>query len=129
MVRALRPLHAVAVENPACPGTPDINYVDGWIECKWMRQWPSRDDQPVRVPHFTPQQRLWLRERRRAGGRAWLLLQCGRTWVLLQGERAATLLGEATAGELRAAASAIWDNGLDEVSLIRAVSADAEAEL
>lgn len=68
VVETLRPYDAVAVENPVHPGTPDINYAEGWIELKVVR------DPAAPIPHFTPQQRVFLYRRSRAGGRAHLLV-------------------------------------------------------
>ena len=49
LTKALRSLHAVAVENPVHPGTPDINYSEGWIEAKWLRAWPRKPETVVTV--------------------------------------------------------------------------------
>jgi hypothetical protein len=85
---ALRPLHAIAVENPVLPGTPDVNYIEGWIELKWLRAWPKNPASIVRIPHFTKQQVVWHFKRRRAGGQSWILIQCRREWLLMDGKDA-----------------------------------------
>lgn len=85
VVRWLRPLHAIAVENPVLPGTPDVNYIGGWIELKMVDSWPVGEDTPLRLPHFTQHQRLWLRTRWKKGGKAFLLLQVGNDWLLFDG--------------------------------------------
>ena len=54
----LKDYDAFAVENPANPGTPDVSYVEGWIELKQLDAWPAREDTPVRIEHYTPQQRI-----------------------------------------------------------------------
>jgi hypothetical protein len=95
---ALRPLlkglDPVRVENPLVgAGTPDVNIVTGWIELKYAKDWPLRGG-PLRVKHFTPQQRGWLERRYKAGGRAWLLLKVGdNEWLLFLGWVAARSLG------------------------------------
>lgn len=107
LVRALRGLDAVAVENPACPGTPDVNYVGGWIECKWLRHWPQQAETPVRLPHpVTPQQRIWLLRRTARGGLCWVMLQCKNEWLLFKGDVAADNLGSVTLERLREIA--VW---------------------
>jgi hypothetical protein len=105
---ALRPLHPVRVENAVHPGTPDINYVGGWIENKEVPSWPSSDRWHLRIPHFTVQQRLWLRQRVMKGGRAHLLLKVASEWLLLRGDVAADLIGESSPAQLRAAADLTW---------------------
>ena len=81
-------LDAISVENPAYPGTPDINYVGGWLELKWIEDWPKRATTPVVIPHFTPQQRVWAIRRSRVDPNGiWLILEVGRPkqWLLFRG--------------------------------------------
>lgn len=89
---------ATSVENPAYPGTPDIQFIDGWIECKYLEDWPARSETTVRIEHFTPQQRVWLLRRwtvcKKLGvehGVGWLLLYVAKTkeHLLFDGETAA----------------------------------------
>lgn len=95
IVAALKGLHAVAVENGgACPGTPDINYRDGWIECKSTENWPAREDTPVRLDHdLTKQQRIWIIQRARVNGRVFVLLEIAGDWLLFNGMVAVSILG------------------------------------
>ncbi len=99
VVQLLKRLDAVAVENPAYPGTPDVNYIGGWIELKYMRVW-THGAGVVKIHHFTPQQRAWLHRRWRKGGAVWLLLKVGTQWLLFDGATAATKVGKTTRLEL-----------------------------
>jgi len=105
VVRALRKLNAIAVENPALPGTPDVNYVEGWIELKKLTAWPVQPETVVRIDIFTPQQRVWHIRRRLAGGASWFLLQCANEWLLLDGAVAALNVGLCTREQLAALAT------------------------
>lgn len=113
----LKPLDAFAVENPANPGTPDVNYIEGWIELKQLDAWPASDNTPVRLPHYTPQQRIRARKRWRKGGNVYWLLQVRNDWLLLEGHTAAELYdGESapTRAQLFNEAIASW-NGQNSV--------------
>lgn len=118
VVRALAPLNAIAVENPCLPGTPDVNYIEGWIELKWLRSWPKNEDTIVRLDHYTPQQRAWAFRRRKAGGQAWFLLQCRREWILMDAAVAALTVNHSTKVELIANATAYFSSGLSEQDLV-----------
>ena len=118
VLKALRRINGIAVENPALPGTPDVNYVEGWIELKWIRTWPKGGDTVVRLDHYTRQQRVWAFRRRRAGGQAWLLLRCRTEWILLDGAVAALIINKATKAELIERAAAYWKTGLPTQELI-----------
>lgn len=101
-------LDPVRVENPVWPGTPDVNYTGGWVELKWCEQWPPRGG-PLRIDHFTVQQRTWLTQRRLAGGRAFLLLKVGENeWLLFDGAVAAKVLGHVEQDKLYRACLARW---------------------
>lgn len=122
VVRALRPLDAISVENPVYPGTPDVNYIGGWLELKWLRDWPKRATSPVAIPHFTPQQRAWLKRRWLRGGDAFLLLQVGKGWYLLDGNIAAEYVGKVTRFVLERLARRSWPDGLRDEELREVLS-------
>lgn len=118
VVKILRDYDPVSVENPAHPGTPDVNCTLGWIELKQHDKWPVRAETPLRVPHFTQQQRVWLKRRWKAGGGAWLLIQVGQDWLLLSGRVAADHLGHVDRETLERLAIKTWNNGLLPEELI-----------
>ena len=95
------------VENPLLPGTPDVNCTKGWIELKQCDKWPG-GDASLRVKHFTPQQKVWLRRRWQHDQRAWLLLHCQNDFILLNGDVAAKMLGSSNRQELISASTGHW---------------------
>ncbi|MCP4994038.1 MAG: hypothetical protein GY934_09700 [Gammaproteobacteria bacterium] len=78
----------MSVENPALPGTPDINFILGWVELKYAEDWPARENTTVRIEHFTQQQRVWLMRRWFKKGACWLCLQVSKTrdWLVFTGK-------------------------------------------
>lgn len=93
----LRPLLAgldpVRIENLVGTGTPDVNYTEGWIELKYVARWPPRGG-PLRIDHFTTEQRAWHIRRRKAGGKSYVLVKIGQMeWLLFDGLVAALYLG------------------------------------
>ncbi len=122
VTKALRSLNAIAVENPALPGTPDVNFVEGWVELKWLRSWPKNEDTVVPFKHFTPQQRVFHLRRRQANGVCWVLIQCRRDWLLLAGEVAALTVGQCTREELFKYSHRTWTNGLVQKELVECIS-------
>jgi hypothetical protein len=97
MWQTLRPLLAeldpVRVENLSSVGTPDVNYVGGWIELKCLAAWPKKPETVVKVDHFTPEQRAWILRRCRAGGKVFVILRVANDWLLFGGAQAACSLG------------------------------------
>lgn len=98
IVKALNKLKkdAISVENPALPGTPDVNFIGGWVELKYREDWPAKEETTVRLDHFTPQQRVWLMRRWYNKGASWLCLQISKTrdWFVFDGETAAKHLAK-----------------------------------
>lgn len=121
VVRALRPLDAVSMGITGYRGTPDVNFVEGWLELKQLKHWPKNASTIVRVPIFEKQQRVWLARRRASGGRAFLLLQVGLDWLLFDGAVAAEHVGYDTKAKLVERALKHWPEGLDEEELCRSL--------
>ena len=123
IIKALRPLDAVSVENYVGPGTPDVNYTEGWIELKWLRAWPKRPGTPVILEHYSPEQRAWALKRRRVGGQVWMLLQVRQEWLLIDGAVAAlTGFGRTlNRQQLCDLADHYWPRGLREKELIQCI--------
>jgi hypothetical protein len=121
VMKALKFLHPVRVENSACPGTPDINYLHGWIEDKWIPTWPHRET-IVRCDHFTAQQRVWHTLRSLAGGRTYVMLQVERDYLLFEGKVAAEVLGKSTQARLVANALGVWRYRLNDEEFIKIVT-------
>lgn len=112
MWEALRPLMSgldpVRIESPISSGIPDVNYKVGWVELKYAAGWPARKG-PLRVRHFTKEQRVWLTRRCAAGGKAFLLLKVGEhEWLLFNGAVAALYLGRVTRERLYELVVARW---------------------
>ena len=121
--KTLKSLDARAVENRVGPGTPDVNYAEGWIELKWMRRWPENcDESPVLLPHYTQQQRVWHKLRWRKGGHVYVLLQVAREWLLFDGDIAAEHVGRVNRQELITFARHYWPKGLNKTELIRCLT-------
>ena len=104
-------LDPVRVENPIHPGTPDVNLSDGsWIELKCIECWPVRASTNVRIPHYTPQQRVFLYRRWLAApGSTFLILEVSseKQWLVFQGDVAAKLVGRKPAEDHRKNARAV----------------------
>lgn len=122
VVRALRPLDAWSVENTIGEGTPDVNFTDGWIELKQIGKRPVRKETPVRVHHFTTEQRVKLRRRWHKGGKAFVLLLLDGEWLLFDGCWAARFLGDVNYDTLALHALAHWVTGLNEMELLECIS-------
>lgn len=117
LMKAMRGLHPVRVENPACPGTPDINYSGGWIESKILNRWPADPQAVVKCDHFTPQQRVWHKRRAVAGGVSYVVIQIEQDVLVLRGNDAADLLGKVNRAKLLKLALAVYRRGINEQHL------------
>ena len=122
VVKALWKFDAQPVENSAVPGTPDVEYIGGWVELKQLPRWPVDPEGIVRIPHFTRQQRVFHIRRRRAGGSSWLLLQVGREWLLLDGAIAALSIGRVRRRDLYDLAAHRSISGLQKKELAECIS-------
>jgi len=109
-VQLTKPLHPVRIENALLtPGLPDVSLSVGFCELKWLRSYPKRETTPVRIEHYTDDQRNWLMKRYRAGGGAWLCLKVRTDWYIfnaLQAQR----VGNVSKSELQSSADCYFSS-------------------
>lgn len=129
VVRALRPLSAIPVENSVWPGTPDVAHALGWVELKSATAWPVRPATALAVDHFTQVQRLWHTRWADCGGASLVILRVGAEWLAFRGTTAAAQLGRATQAELLACAEQWWAKTPDDGELLRCVQVHARRTL
>lgn len=109
VMKILKPLDGIRIENMCSKGTPDVNYNGGWIELKQQDAWPKRATTKVRLAHdLSLEQRIWLDRRARKGGTTWVLLQIAQDYMLFAGPIATQVIGESTKAELLEAAHRVW---------------------
>lgn len=89
-----------SIESSISAGVPDINWTHGWIELKCVAAYPKRETTPVRVPHFTPEQKSWALRRAACGGKVHLLMKAANDWYLFGAPRLVEV-GELTRQQLR----------------------------
>ena len=94
-------LDARPVENPIDPGFPDVEYIGGVIELKACSGWPARASTPLRIDHYSWEQRIWQSRRWRKGGTVFVLIQVGSEFLLFTGNVASEVLGLVPQAELR----------------------------
>ena len=120
LLKTLR-LDPISVENPAYPGTPDVNYVGGWIELKALDKWPVFKKTPLRIKTFTREQRTWLWRRWRRGGQVHLLVTVGNDWLLFDGVTAADHVGYESRAKLEVLAVECWSRAPQPADLLDAL--------
>lgn len=122
LVKDLRAVHAIPVENPVKPGTPDVNFSDGWLELKVIEHWPAREDTVVHFDKLTQQQRIFARMRWQAGGSTWIFAKIGTDFLLFRGCDA-NLLGTLTKEGLMGVTVRCWQKRVNVKELISIITA------
>ena len=99
------------VETPASDGFPDVSHIHGLVELKYIRHWPKRASTPLRVEHYSQQQRVFHKRRCKAGGLCHVLIGVEKEHFLFWGEVAAEHLGHMPRMEMIMRADAHWTDG------------------
>lgn len=119
VVQVLSGLDAISVENPVRPGTPDVNFIEGWVELKVLEKWPARASTKIKVACFTPQQRVWLERRHRRQGAVFFLILIAKDWLLFDGYTAGRFIGQYNKNEMIENAILYCEGSLDKAKLYR----------
>jgi hypothetical protein len=104
----MKRLCPISIENAlTTPGLPDVAIVSGWLELKCLPKWPVKETTPLRIPHFTEEQKMWALKWASCGGNYWLVVKV-RAEIFVFGPDAAVLVGTLTRAEMLGAALAYW---------------------
>jgi len=89
--------HATRIESSAGNGVPDISFgvsspegglgLNGFIELKFIKDWPKREDTPLVLP-LRPEQKLWIETRGSIAGNVWVLCRVENDFFLFNDKQA-----------------------------------------
>ena len=78
--------HVSRIESSAGNGVPDVSFgipgVNGWIELKYIKEWPKRPTTKVKLP-LRPEQKHWIKNRGQLSGNVWVLVRISDDFFLL----------------------------------------------
>jgi hypothetical protein len=115
-------VRAKRVENTVEAGTPDVyirsTHGSCWAELKYLAAFPKKATSIVKIPHYTDNQRLWLREEGILGGNAWLFVQVDHDYFLFDWRAAQDVTGW-TAFSWRQHAVRCWSGRCDWGEFVR----------
>jgi hypothetical protein len=122
VLKLLKPLHGVSVENNVGQGTPDVNFAEGWIELKYLHDWPKIPQSKVPFK-YRPAQGAWMARRASQGGNCWWLLQVRSVYLLINAKnmRGSAPIGELNRSELMRKATKCWHGTLPQAEFIAAL--------
>jgi len=113
-------------EEKLTPGVSDVSFCcggkHGWMELKYLKAYPKRPGTIVRCPHYTPEQKNFLKAKGSKAGNAWLFAQIGRDHFLFDW-RQAQEFGQLPKDELMDIATRVWISRMDWEELGKILSA------
>ena len=104
------------IENPFYKGVPDVNFLidgnEGWLELKYIPQYPKKEITIVKVPHFTIEQKIWHNARFKNKGRTMVLIQVDDDYFIFKKEKI-NLLGSLNKYRMFQHANKFWKNKIN----------------
>jgi hypothetical protein len=78
--------HVTRIESSAGNGVPDVSFglkdKQGWVELKYIPEWPKRSTTKVKLP-LRPEQKHWINARGSLSGHVWVLCRIQDDFYLL----------------------------------------------
>ena len=115
--KALKGLDPVRIESRLEKGVPDVNYIEGWLELKWHRTQPKKQEVLFILKHWTMEQATWHTRRSFSGGKTFVLLKISQEWLLFTCSDAAQYLNKTSLNELRTKVVGRWVKVLKDQEL------------
>lgn len=105
-------------------GIPDLLYagnkIFGWIEVKYLKQWPVREDTVVKFKHFTKEQRQWIYLRGQVTGCTFVLIGIGEDFLLFDHKKVFSI-GSCTREDLTSLAKHYWHKTINYGELVSTI--------
>lgn len=99
-------------EDVSAKGIPDVSFgsrgTHGWIELKFLKDWPKRANTIVKLGHFSLEQKNFLVLRGMQAGHCFMLLRVGRAEWLLYDHTQVKRIGFLTRFEMLGLANRYW---------------------
>lgn len=110
--------HVSRHEDSVTLGIPDISFgidgIGGWIELKYLKNWPKQKNTKVKIHHLTMLQCKWLYSRGLTSGNCWIFVQIEKDYLLYPWNQAYCLRnGDWTKAEMFENAYGHWKNKLN----------------
>lgn len=119
----LKETNDIFLERIESCNAPDVFYCRrgyvGWIELKYLKKYPVKQ---LKISHFTPGQKLWLKTLTRKGGKAYLLLRVEKDTFIIDGSFSFNL--EVTKEWLIENSLFCWFNKINFSQLLRILEED-----
>ena len=82
--------HCSRIESSAGNGVPDVSFglpgINGWIEFKYIKEWPKRPTTKVKLP-LRPEQKHWIKVRGELSGNVWIFIKIEEVFFLIPSEK------------------------------------------
>lgn len=103
-------------------GIADISFcqcgIGGWMELKHVSDWPARETTPVRIPHYSIDQKEFLEKKGKCQGNSWLFIQVAGDFLLYDW-RSAQYLPDKTKTEMVELSCFFYERRLDYAQFAR----------
>ena len=114
-------------EDFCSSGIPDVSFgykgINGWIELKYIPEFPKRKSTKIKIRHLTKNQCVWLSARGRSGDSCWILLQIEREYFLIKWLYAYHLKdGEWGREDLKKNSTGHWNRKIDKEEFLNLIS-------
>jgi len=123
--------HATRIESSSGNGVPDVSFgipeKNGWMELKYIPEWPKREGTIIKLP-LRPEQKHWIKARGYLSGDVWVFVRIKDTFFILTWEKAMEAYEGWTCQDWLRNATAFWEKRVDFGELCRLIKGGCPGE-
>lgn len=107
---------ATRIESSAGNGVPDVAFTiptkHGWIELKYIKEWPKRPTTLVKLP-LRPEQKQWIESRGKLADNVWVICRIADIFYILDHKEAVMLCEGGTRDMWEVLCTRSWSKRID----------------